>query len=76
MRPIIAIQATTPYMTPERFSEVSGMPTATIEDYVRKGKFKRRPPSGKETKGKILVNVADMWAEAFKGYDIQINIDK
>lgn len=57
-----------PYVTIERYAELSGLPIETIRKHIKKGmiKTKPKPISEKTSRTRTMINLFEVFADAVK----------
>lgn len=57
-----------PYVTIERYAEMSGLPIETVRKHIKKGmiKTKPKPISEKVSRTRTMINMFDVFADAAK----------
>ena len=73
MRPVIAISITSPYVTLEKWLEMSGMKEQTARDMIKQNRIPTKPTPKGKTRSLVEINVAAMTVEALKGYDVHLD---
>lgn len=64
MRPNISITLTTPHVTIERYSELTGLSIDTINDMLADGRLIRHRLRKDKKREKVMINIAAMTVDA------------
>lgn len=76
--PISITLNTAPYVTIERYAELSGLPTETVRTHIKKGLIpvKKKPVSNsdKASRTRTLINMIDILASAVSESKPRINL--
>lgn len=65
-----------PYVTIERYAEISGLPVETVRKHIKKGmiKTKPKPISEKASRTRSMINLLDVFVDAAKESKHEISI--
>lgn len=66
MRPNISITLTTPHVTIERYSELTGLSISTINDMVMMDALTPKSPTAQDKKREKVINIAAMTVDALQ----------
>lgn len=73
MRPNISITLTTPHVTIERYSELTGLPIDTINDMLADGRLIRHRLRKDKKREKVMINIAAMTVDALSECNLNLN---
>ena len=73
MRPNISITLTTPHVTIERYSELTGLSIDTINDMLADGRLIRHRLRKDKKREKVMINIAAMTVDALSECNLSIN---
>lgn len=73
MRPNISITLTTPHVTIERYSELTGLSIDTINDMLADGRLIRHRLRKDEKREKVMINIAAMTVDALSECNLNLN---
>ncbi|MCU3854628.1 regulator [Enterobacter roggenkampii] len=73
MRPNISITLTTPHVTIERYSELTGLSIDTINDMLADGRLVRHRLRKDKKREKVMINIAAMTVDALSDCNVAIN---
>ncbi|ELG6164567.1 MULTISPECIES: regulator [Klebsiella/Raoultella group] len=73
MRPNISITLTTPHVTIERYSELTGLSIDTINDMLADGRLLRHRLRKDKKREKVMINIAAMTVDALSDCNVTIN---
>ena len=73
MRPNISITLTTPHVTIERYSELTGLSIDTINDMLADGRLIRHRLRKDKKREKVMINIAAMTVDALAECNLSIN---
>ncbi|EEU9284592.1 hypothetical protein [Escherichia coli] len=73
MRPNISITLTTPHVTIERYSELTGLSIDTINDMLADGRLIRHRLRKDKKREKVMINIAAMTVDALSGCNLNLN---
>ncbi|EGW6556281.1 TPA: regulator [Escherichia coli] len=73
MRPNISITLTTPHVTIERYSELTGLSIDTINDMLADGRLIRHRLRKDKKREKVMINIAAMTVDALSEYNLNLN---
>ncbi|HFT6185650.1 TPA: regulator [Escherichia coli] len=73
MRPNISITLTTPYVTIERYSELTGLSIDTINDMLADGRLIRHRLRKDKKREKVMINIAAMTVDALSECNLNLN---
>ena len=73
MRPNISITLTTPHVTIERYSELTGLSIDTINDMLADGRLIRHRLRKDKKRGKVMINIAAMTVDALSECNLNLN---
>lgn len=73
MRPNISITLTTPHVTIERYSELTGLSIDTINDMLADGRLVRHRLRKDKKREKVMINIAAMAVDALSDCNVAIN---
>ncbi|WFV07157.1 regulator [Citrobacter freundii] len=73
MRPNISITLTTPHVTIERYSELTGLSIDTINDMLADGRLVRHRLRKDKKREKVMINIAAMTVDALADCNVTIN---
>ena len=73
MRPNISITLTTPHVTIERYSELTGLSIDTINDMLADGRLIRHRLRKDKKREKVMINIAAMTVDALSECNLNIN---
>ena len=73
MRPNIAITLTTPHVTIERYSELTGLSIDTINDMLADGRLIRHRLRKDKKREKVMINIAAMTVDALSECNLNLN---
>lgn len=73
MRPNISITLTTPHVTIERYSELTGLSIDTINDMLADGRLVRHRLRKDKKREKVMSNIAAMTVDALSDCNVAIN---
>ena len=73
MRPNISITLTTPHVTIERYSELTGLSIETINDMVADGRLIRHRLRKDKKREKVMINIAAMTVDALSECNLNLN---
>ncbi|EMA8100203.1 hypothetical protein [Klebsiella quasipneumoniae] len=73
MRPNISITLTTPHVTIERYSELTGLSIDTINDMLADGRLLRHRLRKNKKREKVMINIAAMTVDALSDCNVTIN---
>ncbi|EFH7406222.1 regulator [Escherichia coli] len=73
MRPNISITLTTPHMTIERYSELTGLSIDTINDMLADGRLIRHRLRKDKKREKVMINIAAMTVDALSECNLNLN---
>ena len=73
MRPNISITLTTPHVTIERYSELTGLSIDTINDMLADGRLIRHRLRKDKKREKVMINIAAMTVDALSECNLNPN---
>ncbi|EKK0210265.1 TPA: regulator [Escherichia coli] len=73
MRPNISITLTTPHVTIERYSELTGLSIDTINDMLADGRLIRHRLRKDKKREKVMINIAVMTVDALSECNLNLN---
>ena len=73
MRPNISITLTTPHVTIERYSELTGLSIDTINDMLADGRLIRHRLGKDKKREKVMINIAAMTVDALSECNLNLN---
>ena len=73
MRPNISIPLTTPHVTIERYSELTGLSIDTINDMLADGRLIRHRLRKDKKREKVMINIAAMTVDALSECNLNLN---
>ena len=73
MRPNISITLTTPHVTIERYSELTGLSIDTINDMFADGRLIRHRLRKDKKREKVMINIAAMTVDALSECNLNLN---
>ncbi|EFN4658545.1 regulator [Escherichia coli] len=73
MRPNISITLTTPHVTIERYSELTGLSIDTINDMLADGRLIRHCLRKDKKREKVMINIAAMTVDALSECNLNLN---
>lgn len=73
MRPNISITLTTPHVTIERYSELTGLSIDTINDMLTDGRLIRHRLRKDKKREKVMINIAAMTVDALSECNLNLN---
>ncbi len=73
MRPNISITLTTPHVTIERYSELTGLSIDTINDMLADGRLIRHRLRKDKKREKVMINIAAMTIDALSECNLNLN---
>ena len=73
MRPNISITLTTPHVTIERYSELTGLSIDTINDMLADGRLIRHSLRKDKKREKVMINIAAMTVDALSECNLNLN---
>lgn len=73
MRPNISITLTTPHVTIERYSELTGLSIDTINDMLADGRLIRHRLRKDKKREKVMINIATMTVDALSECNLNLN---
>ena len=73
MRPDISITLTTPHVTIERYSELTGLSIDTINDMLADGRLIRHRLRKDKKREKVMINIAAMTVDALSECNLNLN---
>lgn len=73
MRPNISITLTTPHVTIERYSELTGLSIDTINDMLADGRIIRHRLRKDKKREKVMINIAAMTVDALSECNLNLN---
>ncbi|HBC7181440.1 TPA: regulator [Escherichia coli] len=73
MRPNISITLTTPHVTIERYSELTGLSIDTINDMLADGRLIRHRLRKDQKREKVMINIAAMTVDALSECNLNLN---
>ena len=73
MRPNISIALTTPHVTIERYSELTGLSSDTINDVLVDGRLIRHRLRKDKKREKVMINIAAMTVDALSECNLNLN---
>ncbi|MDZ8834369.1 regulator [Escherichia coli] len=73
MRPNISITLTTPHVTIERYSELTGLSIDTINDMLADGRLIRHRLRKDKKREKVMLNIAAMTVDALSECNLNLN---
>ena len=73
MRPNISITLTTPHVTIERYSELTGLSIDTINDMLADGRLIRHRLRKDKKREKVMINIAAMTVDALSECNLNHN---
>ncbi|EFE3804593.1 TPA: regulator [Escherichia coli] len=73
MRPNISITLTTPHVTIERYSELTGLSIDTINDMLADGRLIRHRLRKDKKREKVMINIAAMTVDAISECNLNLN---
>ena len=73
MRPNISITLTTPHVTIERYSELTGLSIDTINDMLADGRLIRHRLRKDKKLEKVMINIAAMTVDALSECNLNLN---
>lgn len=74
--PISITLNTAPYVTIERYAELTGLPVETIRKHIKNGLIpvKKKPVSEKASRTRALINMVDISASAVSESKTKVNL--
>ena len=73
MRPNISITLTTPHVTIERYSELTGLSIDTINDMLADGRLIRHRLRKDKKREQVMINIAAMTVDALSECNLNLN---
>ncbi|BEA50536.1 TPA: regulator [Escherichia coli] len=73
MRPNISITLTTPHVTIERYSELTGLSIDTINDMLADGRLIRHRLRKDKKREKVMINIAAMTVDALSECNLNLS---
>lgn len=73
MRPNISITLTTPHVTIERYSELTGLSIDTINDMLADERLIRHRLRKDKKREKVMINIAAMTVDALSECNLNLN---
>ncbi len=73
MRPNISITLTTPHVTIERYSKLTGLSIDTINDMLADGRLIRHRLRKDKKREKVMINIAAMTVDALSECNLNLN---
>ncbi|EFI5823711.1 regulator [Escherichia coli] len=73
MRPNISITLTTPHVTIERYSELTGLSIDTINDMLADGRLIRHRLRKDKKREKVMINIAAVTVDALSECNLNLN---
>lgn len=73
MRPNISITLTTPHVTIERYSELTGLSIDTINNMLADGRLIRHRLRKDKKREKVMINIAAMTVDALSECNLNLN---
>ncbi len=73
MRPNISITLTTPHVTIERYSELTGLSIDTINDMLADGRLIRHRLRKDKKREKVMINIAATTVDALSECNLNLN---
>ena len=73
MRPNISITLTTPHVTIESYSELTGLSIDTINDMLADGRLIRHRLRKDKKREKVMINIAAMTVDALSECNLNLN---
>ncbi|HBK8527677.1 TPA: regulator [Salmonella enterica subsp. enterica serovar Agona] len=73
MRPNISITLTTPHVTIERYSELTGLSIDTINDMLADGRLIRHRLRKDKKREKVMINIAAMTVDELSECNLNLN---
>ncbi|MCN8745116.1 regulator [Escherichia coli] len=73
MRPNISNTLTTPHVTIERYSELTGLSIDTINDMLADGRLIRHRLRKDKKREKVMINIAAMTVDALSECNLNLN---
>ncbi|EOU9923451.1 regulator [Escherichia coli] len=73
MGPNISITLTTPHVTIERYSELTGLSIDTINDMLADGRLIRHRLRKDKKREKVMINIAAMTVDALSECNLNLN---
>lgn len=73
MRPNISITLTTPHVTIERYSELTGLSIDTINDMLADGRLIRHRLRKDKKREKVMINIAAMTVDVLSECNLNLN---
>ena len=73
MRPNISITLTTPHVTIERYSELTGLSIDTINHMLAAGRLIRHRLRKDKKREKVMINIAAMTVDALSECNLNLN---
>ena len=73
MRPNISITLTTPHVTIERYSELTGLSIDTINDMLADGRLIRHRLRKDKKREKVMINIEEMPVDALSECNLNLN---
>lgn len=73
MRPNISITLTTPHVTIERYSELTGLSIDTINDMLADGRLIRHRLRKDKKREKVMIKIAAMTVDALSECNLNLN---
>ncbi|BEG54500.1 regulator [Escherichia coli] len=73
MTPNISITLTTPHVTIERYSELTGLSIDTINDMLADGRLIRHRLRKDKKREKVMINIAAMTVDALSECNLNLN---
>ncbi|BEA68928.1 MULTISPECIES: hypothetical protein [Enterobacteriaceae] len=73
MKPNISITLTTPHVTIERYSELTGLSIDTINDMLADGRLIRHRLRKDKKREKVMINIAAMTVDALSECNLNLN---
>ncbi|AJB38622.1 TPA: regulator [Escherichia coli] len=74
MRPNISITLTTPHVTIERYSELTGLSIDTINDMLADGRLIRHRLRKDKKREKVMINIAAMTVDALSECNLNLSL--
>ena len=73
MRPNISVTLTTPHVTIERYSELTGLSIDTINDMLADGRLIRHRLRKDKKREKVMINIAAMTVDALSECNLNLS---
>ncbi|HBA7186060.1 TPA: regulator [Escherichia coli] len=73
MKPNISITLTTPHVTIERYSELTGLSIDTINDMLADGRLIRHRLRKDKKREKVMINIAAMTVDALSECNLNLS---